>query len=393
MDVRALLLIGGSSANSDNDTKAAIAGIPLPHMDVLGLPVEERILRRLRHFGISRATLITDPATADEPYIRRAALDRPDVHRMHVPAADVWRTAEDVFNEYSQDGADLVIALHLGPYVEVDYEEMVQHHLDKHCAVTTAVDSDGKWLDVFVLNASARKDAATLLRGRMGKLRKDCEPFRVTGYINRLRNSSDLRTLAVDGLLEKNAVRPEGREIKPGVWAKDPVRIHPKARIVAPAYIGAHAKIRASALVTRGSAIEHHAEVDCGTVVENSTVLPFTCVGAGLDLMHCVAGFRRLIHLLRNAEVEITDGKLIRMKATSPVSRLAGSTAAIFAFLPKQMYRGMFAPSHRKSAAENTDPQEMATTVESSMMEAQDTGPEASEFPSNMAVARKYGEQ
>jgi hypothetical protein len=392
MDVRAILLIGGSSANSDKDSKPTLAGIALGHLDVLGLPVEERILRRLRHFGISSATLISEPLTADEPFIRRAAFDRPDVHRVHVAAAEAWRTAEDVFNKYSQDGADLVIALHLGPYVEVDYEEMVQHHLDKHCTVTTAVDSEGKWLDQFVLNASARKDAATLFRGRMGQLRKECEPFRVTGYINRLRNATDLRTLAVDGLLEKNAVRPEGREIKPGVWAKDPVRIHPKARIVAPAYIGAHAKIRASALVTRASAIEHHAEVDCGTVVENSTVLPFTCVGAGLDVMHCIAGFRRLVHLLRNAEVEISDGKLIRMKATSPVSRLAGSTAALFAFLPKQMYRGMFAPSHRKSAVENTDPQD-SSTVESSMMEAQGTGPEASEFPSNLAVARKYGEQ
>ena len=105
----------------------------------------------------------------------------------------------------------------------------------------------------------------------------------------------------------------QARELKPGIWVGDGARIHRKARIVAPAFIGAYSKIRASALITRGSAIEHHAEVDCGTVVENSTVLPFTYVGAGLDVMHSVVGFRRLAHLVRKVEVEISDAKLVGM--------------------------------------------------------------------------------
>ena len=96
-------------------------------------------------------------------------------------------------------------------------------------------------------------------------------------------------------------------------------------------------------MITRGTVVEHHAEIDCGTVVENSTVLPYTYVGAGLDVMHSVVGFRRLSHLVRNVEVEISDRKLVGMPAVSAVSRLAGSTAALFAFLPKQIYRGFFA--------------------------------------------------
>jgi hypothetical protein len=163
---------------------------------------------------------------------------------------------------------------------------------------------------------------------------------------------------------------------------------------VAPAFIGAHAKIRALALITRGSVVEHHAEVDCGTVVENSSILPFTRVGAGLDVMHSVVGFRRLTHLLRNVEVEISDAKFIGMAPLSALSRLAGSTAALFAFLPKQVYRGFFAPSHRKSAADNPDCQEQSeATLNKPDMEIPGSGPEASEFPSNLAVARRYGEQ
>ncbi len=106
--------------------------------------------------------------------------------------------------------------------------------------------------------------------------------------------------------------------------------------------------------------VEHHAEVDCGTVVENSTILPFTYVGAGLDVMHSVVGFRRVAHLVRNVEVEIHDDKLVGMIPFSAVSRLAGSTAALFAFLPKEIYRGLFAPSRRKQAARNAEPPEEA---------------------------------
>jgi hypothetical protein len=118
--------------------------------------------------------------------------------------------------------------------------------------------------------------------------------------------------------------------------------------VVAPSFIGARSKVHAQALLTRGSILEHHSEVDCGTVVENSTVLPFTRLGAGLDVMHCLVGFRRLVHLVRNVEVEITDAKLVDLVPLSPVSRLAGSTAALFAFLPKEIYRGVRAVPSRE---------------------------------------------
>ena len=147
-------------------------------------------------------------------------------------------------------------------------------------------------------------------------------------------------------------------------------------------------------MITRGTVVEHHAEVDCGTVVENSTVLPYTYVGAGLDVMHSVVGFRRLCHLVRNVEVEISDRKLVGMPAMSAVSRLAGSTAALFAFLPKQIYRGFFALLIDERAVEiPSSLEQQAAALKTPAIEAQGPGPEASEFPSNLAVARRYGEQ
>ena len=392
MDIRAVVLIGGA-ASDDAPTAETINGVPIADLDVLGFPVVDLVLQRLQQFGISAISTVCDSRCEVPAFSPRSSFY---ASLQHVDATGdhLWQAAEDIFLKYAEDGADLVLALRIGPYVEVDYEALVQHHLDRHCAVTMAVDSEGVSLELFALSASARTDAAELFKNRMRRMRRECAPFPVAGYVNRLRNAQDLRQLGADGLLARNAIRPHGTEIRPGVWVGQNARIHRKARVTAPAFIGANAKIRASALITRGSIIEHHSEVDCGTVVENSSVLPFTRVGAGLDVMHSVVGFRRLAHLRQNVEVEIADEKFVGMVPLTAVSRLAGSTAALFAFIPMQMFRGMFAPSQRKCATEIPESLEQASAVlENPALEVPASGAESSEFPSNLAVARRYGDQ
>ena len=327
-----------------------------------------------------------------EPFLRCPSLDS-RVQRLHVEGEQLWKSAEEEFQRCAEAGAEMVIVLRMGPYVEVDYEEMIQHHLDRRSCVTRAVDTEKSALDLFVLSASARQDAAELFQSRLQHQRRESEPFQVKGYVNLLQQVADLRRLAVDGLLGRNAVTPKGKEIKPGIWLGPSAHVHRKARVVAPAYIGAHAKIRASALITRGTVVECHGEVDCGTVVENTTILPFTCLGAGLDAMHCVVGFRRVAHLARNVEVEIHDAKLVGMIPLSAVSRLAGSTAALFAFLPKEIYRGLASPWRRRQAARNAElAEEARSSLENPVLEASACDSEPSEFPSNLAVVRRYGD-
>jgi hypothetical protein len=392
MDVRAVVLIGGAKGDVPG-AQERIGGVPFAYLDVLGLPIVERVQRRLQGFGVSCISFISDSPCDSGPFAHAIEF-APTIPHVHAEGEQLWQTAEETFVKYAEGGADLIFALRIGPYVEVDYEALVQHHLDHHCAVTMAVDSDKEPLDLFVLSASARTDAAALFKNRMQRMRRECAPFYVTGYFNRLETTADLRRLAVDGLLAKNAIRPEGAEIKPGIWVGTGARIHRKARVIAPAFIGAHAKVRAAALITRGTVIEHYGDVDCGTVVENSSVLPFTRVGAGLDVMHSVVGFRRLAHLRQNVEVEIADQKIVGMVPLTPLSRLAGSTAALFAFLPMQIYRGLTASSQRTSAAECPESLEQAHIVlDAPVVEVPATGAETSEFPSHLAVARRYGDK
>jgi NDP-sugar pyrophosphorylase family protein len=389
VDIRALVLIGGVAADVPGATER-VSGFATAYLDVLGLPVVERVLDRLRSYGITTATLVSD--AAEPPFFAHTKLTSSDVSRVQVAGEQLWQRAEETFLRYAEDGADLVLVLRLGAYVEVDYEALIQHHLDHRCCVSMAVDRDGAGVDLFVLNTSARQDAAALFQSGLRRMRRKGTPFLVSGYVNRLQTPYDLRRLAVDGLLARNAVRPEGTELRPGVWVGWKARIHRRARVIAPAFIGDHVKVRAAALITRGTVIEHHGEIDCGTVVENSTVLPSTRIGAGLDMMHSVVGFGHLAHLQRAIEVEIADEKFIGMVPLSAISRLAGSTAALFTFLPMQLYRGLLAKSHRRKAARILAPQGGPAALEAPPLEVPAARAEASEFPSNLATVRRYGD-
>jgi NDP-sugar pyrophosphorylase family protein len=390
MDVKAIVMVGGRPKGSSSET---IGGVPIAYLDVIGQPVLRRVLERLHKLGLSAVTLVSDAEGHAAPVARSAALDA-KVNLVEATGDQYWAAVENAFEQHCDNGAEMVLAVRVGAYCEIDYEEMIQHHLDRHCRISAAVDSTGQALDIFVLSTCRRSDGAALFGSHLKQVRKDCECYVFGGYVNRLQDGHDFRRLALDAMLAKNAIRPEGEQKKPGVWVCEGARIHRKARVTAPAFIGVRARIHAAALITRGSTIERGAEVDCGTVVENSSVLPFTYIGAGLDVMHAVVGFRRLVHLVRNVEVEISDKKLVGMSAVGSVLRVAGSAAALFAFLPKQIVRGIFDKTRRGDTPELPDSlNEQPPSLENTEMRASNAIAEASEFPSNLAVARRYGDQ
>jgi hypothetical protein len=392
MDLKALILVGAPVIDGSTAQPETIGGVPFACLDVLGATVLERIAKRLRTAGISQLSLIINTGSDARAFVEKV------IHKAGFDATletgdKFWQSAEDAFEQLRQNGTDLLLILKVGPYVELDYEEIIQHHITKRCRMTTVTAPDGVALGTFVIDASRRSDATALFRSGLLKVRDDCERFVAKGYINLLHSANDFRRLALDGLLEKNAVRPIGREVKPGVWVGQGASIHGKARVLAPAFIGAYSKVRAAALVTRNSVIEQHAEIDCGTVVENSTILPYTYVGAGLDVMHSIVGFQRISHLLRDVAVEIQDTKLVGASPTNTVFRTLGSTAALFAVLPIRACRGLFARARRlrpapPPEAQKAPPAALATPEVNEPASGQEVG----EFPANFAVVRRYGE-
>lgn len=386
MDVRALILIGGRSEMPGYER---MGGIPFALLDVLGEPVIGRVLKHLERVGVTGAAVVseTDPAAAP---LARGSL-RPDLKWTHNTGAQFWRAAEAAFTELSQAGAELVLVVRIGPYAELDYEELIQCHLDRYHRVTSACDADGNPLDVYVITASRRNDAAFLFRHELLEFRDDPFQCKLQGYVNRLENANDFRRLALDAFGGKATFKPMGTEIKPGVWAGEGARIHKSARVLAPAFVGAHSRIRALSVLTRATVVEHHSMIDCGTVVENSTVLPLTCIGAALDVAHSVVGLRRIANLKRRVEVEIADEKLVCAVSSAPV-RVLSSAVGLAMYLPKMIVRGLM--SKDSDAQPATLPE--AVNAHSSALKStklEDDAASQREFSPNLIVARRYGNE
>jgi NDP-sugar pyrophosphorylase family protein len=254
--------------------------------------------------------------------------------------------------------------------------------------------SDTQKLEIFCISASRRNDAASLFRTQLAHCRSECPLLQHEGYLNSLANPRDLRQFAIDILIRQTQTCPAGKEIKPGVWTAAGAMIEKGARVLAPAFVGAMARIRSGAVITRCSSIERHAEIDCGTVVENSTVLPYSYVGAGLDLAHSVAGMGRIVNLHRDVSVTIVDTKLISSMSVASGKRLITSAAEVLTYLPRLAFQGIFAGTK----AEQPDLQ--ATLRQTSPALGNAAGFETSacdteashKFP-NMVVARRYGHQ
>jgi hypothetical protein len=388
MDIRGLLLV--NSGNATGKDSSFLASGPLGVLEVAGKTPLERMAERLQQFGIVPVAAVVET----ESFPASPAISFPLGLNCVASSGDrFWRAAENAFNDMAQSGAELVVLVRLGAYAEIDFEQLVQLHLDRGSRVSQ-VSYQGQNLDIFCISASRRNDAASLFRSQLNRCRSECPLIEHSGYVNHLSDARDLRQFAIDILTRQAQTCPAGEEIKPGVWVSPGAMIEKGARILAPSFIGASARIRASAVVTRCTSIEHHAEVDCGSVVENSSVLPYCYVGAGLDLAHSVAGMRQVANLRRDVTVEIPDPKLIDLVSVTSGKKFLNSAADFLAYLPRAAWEGIFAGGKQPQPDLNTALRKTSPALGSAAgyeTPACDTEA-AHKFP-DMVVARRYGHQ
>jgi hypothetical protein len=312
---------------------------PLGTLEIAGKSPLQRMTERLQRYGITSITAVIE----DTSFPLAKSLAAPAGTNCVVSTPErFWRTAENTFNDLAQGGAETVVLVRLGAYAEVDFEKLVQFHLDRGSRVSQ-VSHEGSGLEIFCISASRRNDAASLLRSQLTRCRSECPLMEHAGYVNPLASARDMRQFAIDILTRQAETCPAGDEIKPGVWVARGAMIERGARVLAPAFIGAFARLRAGAVVTRCSSVEHHAQVDCGTVVENSSVLPYCYVGAALDLSHSVAGMRQIANLRRDVVTDVLDPKLIASISATSGKRFLSSAADFLTYIPRAAWQGMFA--------------------------------------------------
>ncbi len=362
-------------------------GIPLPLVDVLGSSILQRTIDYLHASGVEDVTVISDFDQEQAFSLNGVVLKG----AVAVQSTGVMaHTAEEVFLSTLREGATAVLLARVNAYTELNLQQFVSHHFYYHNRVTRAWCGDEP-LDMFLVNAS-RENGLLLLRSGLRECPVEGVRYRGSAdeYVNCLQDARDLRRLASDALHLRSQMKPVGEQIRPGIWVGESARIARGARLVAPVYIGKRAKVRAGAVITRGSSVEHHCAVDYGTVVDNATILPYSQIGSCLDVSNSVVGQRQVIHLRRNVITEIHDARLISEMSNNAAIRTLTVAASLLSFLPQQFWQGLFGARAQSSVPAETC-NGFGTTHgfnPSSKKKA-----DLPKLGSGLAVVRRYGNQ
>jgi NDP-sugar pyrophosphorylase family protein len=224
----------------------------------------------------------------------------------------LWQEATQKLAGLSDQKLDAVLILSVGAYIEFGPGEILEFYRQLNEPVVRASDEQGA-LNLWVIDPA--KIPADV--GLMNYLQAtQAAPFSVQGYVNRLKGPRDLRRLVVDSLNYRCNFKPDGVEVKPGIWMGQGSQVERTVRLVAPVFIGRGAKVAGQCLVTRASNVESNSQVDYGTVIEDSSVLSNTYVGIGLDLSHSIADGNHVLNLQRGIVLEISDPVVLRRLET-----------------------------------------------------------------------------
>ena len=309
MGLGAIVVIGAGSGTGGLRSRARqgsgepLFAEPVECIDILGRSMLERTIERFNRADVDAITVLA-PSGYSFPALTGNLSNVSRLAENDVSSAIVQR-----LTEYSQNGIDHSFVTAASLYTETDLLDFFYFHREARQGATRGQDSQSP-LDLWVVDCAKAKfiDVQSLLAGTA---KTDASYF-IREYVSRLGEARDLRRLVSDALCGRCAVRSTGREIKPGIWVEGGAEIHRGARIVAPAFIGAGTCIEEDTLITRCSSIEKGCYIDCGTVIEDSSVLANTHIGIWLDVCHAVAGGNKLWSLAHEAMVEISDASILR---------------------------------------------------------------------------------
>jgi len=282
---------------------------PLVYWDILGRSVLQRTIQRLRESGIELISVLNNEETSGKSQ------------------AEPW---EKAVLEYTRGGVERILLISLGAYTEIDFPELLRWHSESRCPVTNVSDEQGP-LGISVIDTKALAEGSRL-RSRLSALSSCSSSYEFSGYSNRLETPADYRRLALHGLAGMCQLVPVGTQVRPGIWTSDGARVSKSARILGPAYIGAGSRVRAGALIAGGSSIERNCDIDCGTVIENSSILPKTYLGPGLHVSQSVVNGSWLTHLGRNLEVELAETNLLGWAGNRASRRILETLGSLFTF-------------------------------------------------------------
>ena len=351
MDVRAIILVGAetetvsptSTASQDSFVPEQLVGVAIAALDVVGQPVVCHVIDRLRNCGVSAITVLGSVPTQSAASLSDRLPSR--VRYEEVFGERIWSAAESLFLRMSKDLADTVLILRVGPYAEVDFNQLLKFHLSRRNCATSLANQSRQPLDILALDGARAEEAAVVIQRKMQWNWRPSETLISYGYFNPLRNGRDFRNLTEDVLTRRCAMIPKGREVRPGVWMGKNARLHSTVKVEGPVFIGEHAKLREGVVVRGCSCIEVHSEIDKGTIIDGSTVLPHTYMGKHLTLEQSVAGYSQIAQVEGNLTVHIADERLTKT-ISAPSLKTSFQPLRSGLFLVKQTVSANLARMH-----------------------------------------------
>ena len=303
----AIIIVGSNRrpvervASSRWTLETAADGDGLATVEILGQSVLQRTVAELKRAKVNAISVcVNGPDTFE---VDEASLDGTR------PPITAWESAAERLRQLASNGTKSVLIVELSTYIELDFADFLRFHHESGKAMTRALHHEDGLLSLWAMNPAMFpdiKEIQSLVDDSSGA------EFQTAGYINRLETAADLRRLVSDGLGGRCQFRPQGFEVKPGIWMAPGAIVEKAARIVAPAYIGRGVSIGDECLITRGSNVESDSEVDYGTTIEASSILSNTYVGIGLDLSHSIAQGNSLLNLQHQVLLHISDPAVMR---------------------------------------------------------------------------------
>jgi carbonic anhydrase/acetyltransferase-like protein (isoleucine patch superfamily) len=278
---------------------------PLPCVEIAGRSLMERTVDRLLSAGVEAISILVEGEIS-----RNVPMLRSFCNKVRVQAADdVGSAIAETLSDYSRNGIEHSFISWARTYVETDLLDLFYFHREGRQPITRAFNCEGPlalWV-VDCTNAQLLPLESSLEKAECGGA---C--YFVREYVKRLKSAGDLREFAEDVLCRRCEARPSGKEIRPGIWIDDGAGVHRKSRLVAPVYIGRGVEVAEDALITRFSSIEGDCFVDCGTVIEKSSILANTHVGIWLDVCNAVVSGNKMLSLDHEVMIEISDPSIMR---------------------------------------------------------------------------------
>ncbi|MGA8540291.1 MAG: hypothetical protein WB566_12385 [Terriglobales bacterium] len=278
---------------------------PLACVDVVGKSVLERTVERLLRAGVEIVTVLASASA-----FNRLAPFRTGFGKVMVRAVNDLRSAIDQqLSEYSQSGIEHAFVNSANAYAETDLLDLFYFHREAKQTITRTFDREGA-LALSVVDCARAQQLP--VGDSLSDGARNSPSYFIREYVIRLSHPRDLRQLGEDILRGRCERGPCGEKVRPGIWIADGAEVDRRARVVAPAYIGAGSKVLADTLITRFSVIERGCYIDCGSVIEDSSILPGTRVGIWLDVCHAIVEGSRILSLPRDVMIEISDPTIIR---------------------------------------------------------------------------------